>query len=214
MPVPFEGAALTGTGSCGCHQQVMGGMTIVGGGAENGMSGSDFFLSGDAVAATSFFSSGYEPENHTADGMVGNESGAYAPQLDPAVVTLLESPCTIVLDVNFTGAGKGYIFCDGAVYLEIQIGAGLLFMSDNTAFHSEAIAAGRHKLALTRGDGAWSWSFDGGAVSTATSDALAAMGTVVLGVNGDTVPEDTHITEFTIYTTPQDDADLPGLSSL
>lgn len=218
MPVA-DNLALFGTAGCGCHQQVMSGTTVVGGGGnpDNGFGSEGFFLSGEEVQPTSFLSSGYNAANHTAEGMIGNpEGGFYAPQLSQAVRDLLSAPCTIVIDATFAAATRCYLLCDdGTNYFEIGIDNTMAVLDNTGAIgHTDLgfgglVPAGRHKIAVTRTEGNIAASADGGAFHAVAGDSLAAFGTTVLGVGSD----ESIIHEFTILPA-QDNADLPALSDL
>lgn len=193
-----------------------GGVSVIGG-PDNGMNGENFFLSGEEVAPTVFLSSGYDPQYHTVEGMTSPDGNFYAPQLSAGVRSLLQAPCTVVLDSTFPSTDspfKTYILCDaGGTYLEVIL-ASAIFYGDNTASLNPELGAplsiGRHKIAFTRTEGSVSISVDGGTVVVAEADSLTSMSTVVLGVGG----IGTTIHEFTIYASPIADGGLPTLSAL
>lgn len=222
MPTPFENQALVGVGSCGCHQTVMGGVTVVVGGPENGMNGENFFLSGEEVAPTTFFSSAYDAQYHSAEGMaVPDNDTQYAPQLAAEVVDLMKQPHTFVLDGEIIDSALNsqfYLRVDSTVYFEFYCDEGGLYFVDGNfeagggdVGISEPLTPGRYRMAVTRTNGSVAISVNGGSVFTAEGDPLpyAEIGTAILGLwNG------SKIREFTIHTTPKDNAELPTLSAL
>lgn len=185
----------------------------------NGLIGSQFFLAGEEVEPTSFLSSGYNPANHSADGITSTEEGnQYYPQLAEAVVDLITAPCTIVMQGTFSADGICRLKSDNAVYFIIELSA-FLTVQDNNATISRpelGLAAptppGEYRIAVTRTEGQLKASVNGGAVRTEAGDGLyPADGAVVLGVNG----PGNVIGAFDILTDPVTvDADLQALSTI
>lgn len=202
-------------GNCGTH-----GMSVVGGpdaAASGDFSSQQYFLAGDEIAVTSFFSSGYDAQYHTMNGVeVSDEAVLYAPQLAPELVALLEQPYTVLLRgiVRDTGGGfsssRVYLLTDNDIYFEAQIQGDLNGYFDGSDAITEAASGyGEYCMVWTHTVNGVSLSVNGNTVQTYPSaDALGDItGALVLGVRK------AICTEFTIYP-PQDDIDLPSLSAL
>lgn len=196
--------------------QSLSGVTVVGGGGtpENGFGSEGYFLDGEEVAATSFFSTAYDAQYHTAEGIVVPQEAQYAPQLASFLVDLLEQPHTFVLDATLPHALSNLVSlqCDEAVYFETVIDTSTVAYFDNTAevyAIDPTIIPGRYKVAVTRTEGSVSVSLNGGAVIVDEADSVGvAMTTVVLAVR-----DGATCHEFTILE-PVADVDLPALSEL
>lgn len=196
-------------------------VTVIGGGGapENGFGSSGYFLNGDEVAQTAFFSSAYDSQYHTAEGIVVPDEVNYSPQLASELVALLEQPFTVVLDGEIIASGvtsQFRLMVDEAVYFEVGFDESSFYYSDNTDYIGsvdmgigEPLAIGRWRVALTKTDGAASISVNGGAVFNRDADSLPySITTAIL-----TVKNGASVSEFTIMA-PQDDADLSALSAL
>lgn len=188
---------------------------IPGDNPQNGMSGADFFLDGSQVAPTSFFSSAYDAQYHTANGIEVPDGVSYSPQLAAEIVALFEQPYTVVLDGTInspdSGISRVMVMTDNTVFFEVDIQVGFAGYNDGSDSVGQTIAApGRYRFAWTHDENGVLLSINGGAVMPyTTGDPLGDItGAVILGVREDSVCH-----EFTIYTTPvTDEAALQALS--
>lgn len=194
-------------------------VTVVGGGGtpENGFGSEGYFLAGEEVAATNFFSSAYDAQYHTANGIeVPDEDINYAPQLTAAIVDLLEQENTIVLDGSFTATGTSSTFgltCDEDTYFQAVVDQFGAYYIENSAQVGVdgPLTAGRYRVVVTKTDGSVSISVNGGAVITDVGDAMPhdPIATVVLNARSGG-----KITEFTIMSPVTDGAEMMALSAL
>ena len=199
------------------------GVSVVGGGGpiENCFGSEGLFLDGEEMASTTFVSSAYDPQYHTAQGIVVPDADIYyAPQLSQHLRDLLAQPFTLILDGEFSASDDSSIFgmkIDEAVYLEINASQLALLVSDNTGyFNATALGAtspppvGRYRFAVTKTNGSIDASVNGLPAVTVEGDDMPyeAINTAILEVR-----YGAKITEFTIMT-PQSAVDLPALSAL